>query len=101
MAPVHQTAPGNVVEGLCEAVRRMPGEIRNSGVVTLQFVWNAEHTTHNTLHTTHCTLHTFFLTRTLAWASMLVYVLKYRRIIIIEVQTNMPTREEETVMADM
>ena len=47
--------------------------------------WNSgvergtHHTTHCTLHTSHYTLHTGFKVRTPAWASMLVYVLKYRR----------------------
>ena len=68
---------------VCNAVRRMP---RNSGAATLQFVWNVEHTAHNTLHTAHYKLHTFFEVRTLARASMLVYVLNY--------STNMPTLEE-------
>ena len=33
----------------------MPGELRNSGAATLQFMWNVEHTTRNTMHTTHNT----------------------------------------------
>ena len=66
---------------VCEAVRRTPGELRNSGAAILQFVWKVEHYTQ---HTAHYTVH--IQVRTLAWASMLVYVMNY--------STNMPTREE-------
>ena len=33
---------------VCEVVRRIPGELRNSGAATLQFVWNVEHDTQHT-----------------------------------------------------
>ena len=39
----------------------MPGKLRNSGAAALQFVWNVEHTIHNTLHTTHYTLHATYV----------------------------------------
>ena len=42
---------------VCEAVRRTPGELRNSGASILQFVWKVEHYAQ---HTAHHAQHVFF-----------------------------------------
>ena len=68
---------------VCEAVRRMPGELGNSGVATLHFVRNVEHTTHNALHTTH---YTRFYNVNASFGECAGKC--------IEAQTNMPTRED-------
>ena len=79
---VHQTAAGNVVAGLRA---KDAWAIKKFGRgYTVQFVWNVEHTTQHTAHYTHNAR--FLSMITLAWASMLVYVLKY--------SANVPTREE-------
>ena len=62
---------------VCEAVPRLPGELRNSDCSS-HGTWNVEHTAHYTLHTIHTT-HAFLIRtlRSLGEYAGVVYVLKY------------------------